>query len=242
MKQPDFKSITDASSKAPKVLFTAEPSGKYFLKVRSDRWIDVFEKRIRKRVRIIDGGILFSGAECWQAEVAGKKCDAVCVGLRDRSHMIYDAATGELIDTLPDPSEDPGIKAHFAQLSKASKRPRIYYVVMLKVNDRFFAFYDIHTASLDWNNWINESCLFCDKQAAEAVAAVLTEQRKLDGPRRVDGTWRVKPLQVAAVTKEPSRYWFMAETSRGMRRFSKTSHSRYFSFSPSLIPPRISEY
>ena len=193
----------------PRILFSADRSINYFTKLRLKHRVDVFNRRSKKRLHIIEVSEDIQSAKCWLARVGRQSVDAVCITLQDNRSLVYNAKSGRRLATIIDPSKDTAFQAG---LDKKLERAKCFvrYVVVLAINKKCNLFYDFSNGSWEGSS-IPDGCLFRDREVAEAVASVLTEQERKRQLRRegVACEWNEKKLQIVAVCETPARWKFL---------------------------------
>ena len=116
---------------------------------------------------------------------------------------------------------DAALQAELRAYSKRRERP-LRFAVIFALTKRSNGFYDQSNGCWEWNR-IPETATFKDREVAEAVANVLTMQRRLRRANSVIFAGPSRPLQVVALRKTLSGYE-CKETIRG----------RHASFTPTL--------
>jgi hypothetical protein len=98
-----------------------------------------------------------------------------------------------------DPCQDPAVQAELDTIIEKADSP-IRYAVVFALTKRSNGFYDFSNGFWEWNR-VPDVVLFKDREIAEAVAAVLTEQRQQRGKKSVIFPGKSRPLQTVALRK-----------------------------------------
>ena len=182
----------------------------YLIKVRHPHTIRVLDARSKATLRVITSTGRIRKACCGSTRRGeGRRFIGIWVTFDDNRTEIYSAKTGRLLSTIPDQrNKNPALTAKLLAAIKRSESPNRYAVVCASAKNEN-GFYDSSIGGFEWNR-VPDTALFKDREVAEAVASVLTEQ--VYGKRNFPG--KPRPFQTIALRKTPKGHTFL-EKIRG---------------------------
>ena len=179
----------------------------YLIKVRQPHTIRVLDARSKATLRVITSTGRIRKAWCSATRRGeGRRFVGIWVIFDDNRTEIYSAKTGRLLSEIADQrNKNPALTAKLLAVIKRSESP-VRYAVVCATEKNENGFYDSSIGGFEWNR-VPDTALFKDREVAEAVASVLTEQ--FHGKRDFPG--KLRPFQTIALRKTPKGRTFLGK-------------------------------
>ena len=190
----------------------------YLIEVRQPLTIRILDARSKATLRVITSIGRIRKAWCSATTSGeGRRIVGIWVTFDDNRTEIYNAKTGRMLRTIPDQRKvNAALTAKLLEAIRSSESPIRYTVVSAAAKNEN-GFYDSSIGGFEWNR-VPDTALFKDREVAEAVASVLTEQ--FHGKRTFPG--KPRPFQTIALRKTPKGHTFLERIRGGHESYIPT--------------------